>query len=266
MAGTRKPRIQFVAPTLIATLLSAFPDHEVSVQALLRASVLFGLTERSIRVALARLSAENKVRNSSRGHYMMGQQAETVHREVADWRPAKNRTVDWEGQWIAMYGAEVSRNDRTSLSRHERALRFRGFRALLPALWVRPDNLRAHAQLENDLRQLGLHPDAHLMTISRFEKHLEKKARALWKSEKLEKTYASNLAMLEQSTARLQALPLEHALVETLTLGRTVIRDIVLDPLLPKELVDTDLRHRMMDRMQAYDDIGHRLWRAFLFD
>lgn len=109
MATTgKKLQTHLVAPTLITTLLSAFPEEEVSVQALLRAGTLFGVTERGIRVALGRLSAEKKVQNTSRGNYTSARRADTVHRAVVDWRPAETRIVSWGGQWLCMVGAAVT--------------------------------------------------------------------------------------------------------------------------------------------------------------
>lgn len=266
MATTgKKLKTQLEAPTLITTLLSAFPEDEISVQALLRASVLFGVSERGIRVALGRLSAEKKVQNTSRGNYMSARRAGTVHRAVVDWRPAETRIVPWDGKWLCMIGAAVSRGDRTPLNRHERALKFHGFRELLPSFWVRPANLKAGLEVSDELRQLGLHPHAHLMVASQLEGGLDTKARKLWKAEHLEKTYASNVKMLDTSMQHLNRLTAEDGLVETLTYGRAVTRDIVLDPLLPQELVDVELRRSMIEHMKAYDDIGHKLWRNFLF-
>ncbi|QEA11698.1 hypothetical protein [Comamonas flocculans] len=261
----KKLQTHLVAPTLITTLLSAFPEEEVSVQALLRAGVLFGVTERGIRVALGRLSAEKKIQNTSRGNYMSARRTGTVHRAIVDWRPAEIRIVPWDRSWLCMLGAAVSRGERTQLNRHEQALRFRGFRELLPSFWVRPANLRAGLGVRDELCQLGLHPHAHLMVASEFEKGLDTKARKLWKPEHLEKKYASNVKMLETSMQNLNKLTAEDGLVETLTCGRAVIRDIVLDPLLPQELVDVELRRSMIEHMKTYDDIGHKLWRSFLF-
>jgi phenylacetic acid degradation operon negative regulatory protein len=265
MDSSKDNPFQFVAPTLIATLLSAFPDREVSVQSLLKAGALFDATERGIRVALGRLSLEKKVKNTSRGHYMVGERAEGVHRAVAEWRPAEVRTSTWTGNWYAVYGGNVNRTNRAALLRHERALKLKGFRDFLPSLWVRPDNLREHISIESELRDLGLHPNAHLFVASRMESALDAKARSLWKSEKLEKTYSANLKVLEQSARRLHRMSQDAALVETLSVGRSVIRDIVLDPFLPEELVDVTARQAMIQGMIAYDEIANKMWQDFLF-
>ena len=55
----------------------------------------------------------------------------------------------------------------------------------------------------------------------------------------------------------------EGAAIETLFLGRAVTRDILLDPLLPDELVDAGLRKAMVDAMQRYDRRGRAFWREF---
>ena len=53
-------------------------------------------------------------------------------------------------------------------------------------------------------------------------------------------------------------------MVETLSIGRYVIRHILLDPLLPKALLATDDRYRLIEQMRQYDRLGQRLWQAFL--
>ena len=265
MDRSTKPDFCLVAPTLIATLLSAFPEREVSVQSLLKAGLLFDVTERGIRVALARLSSENKVKNTSRGNYMIGERAEGVHRAVADWRPAEVRTTAWGGSWYAVYGGNISRSAKASILRHERALKLRGFRELLPSFWIRPANFRAHISIEKELQDLGLHIDAHLFVVSNMEDALGSKALTLWENDRLEHIYSKNIEILNKSAEGLRNLSQESALVETLFIGRSVIRDIVLDPLLPKELVDVASREAMVKSMVAYDEIANKMWRNFLF-
>jgi phenylacetic acid degradation operon negative regulatory protein len=73
------------------------------------------------------------------------------------------------------------------------------------------------------------------------------------------------LKVLEQSARRLHRMSQDAALVETLSVGRSVIRDIVLDPFLPEELVDVTARQAMIQGMIAYDEIANKMWQDFLF-
>jgi len=256
---------QLPATALILSLLSVAPRQMVPVQALIAAGRLFEMTERSIRVALNRLDAEAKVRKLSRGLYGFAEGAEGVRREVRNWIEAEDRVVEWSGAWIAAYTGDVSRTDRKQLRRHEGALRLRGFRPLRQDLWIRPDNLRGgvHA-VAADLAALGLAKDSIVFVASSFSAAVDPVARTLWDSASLLEGYSGLIEELKCSEARTSSLPIDQALVETLSIGRYVIRHILLDPLLPKALLATDDRYRLIEQMRQYDRLGQRLWQAFL--
>lgn len=256
---------QLSATALVLSLLSVAPRQTVPVQALIAAGRLFGITERGIRVALNRLDAEAKVRKLSRGLYGFAEGAEGIRREVARWIEAEDRAVEWSGAWIAVYTGEVSRTDRKRLRRHEGALRLRGFRALKPDLWIRPDNLRGGVQaVAADLHALGLAEDAIAFVASSFSTSEDPVAKDLWDSASLADAYSRLTDELKCSEERAASLSIDQAMVETLSIGRYVVRHILLDPLLPKALLATDDRYRLVEQMRQYDRLGRRLWQAFL--
>ena len=76
--------------------------------------------------------------------------------------------------------------------------------------------------------------------------------------------YRSSLAALQKSTQRLAGLAPHEALVESFLLGGRVIRQIVLDPLLPEPLVPTKERRALVEAMCRYDRAGRSCWSAFL--
>ena len=88
-------------------------------------------------------------------------------------------------------------------------------------------------------------------------------ARALWNGETLVADYRRSRAELEVSEARLPLVSAREAMVESFLLGGRVIRQIVLDPLLPEPIVrDGELR-ALVAAMRRYDKLGHSCWRAF---
>jgi phenylacetic acid degradation operon negative regulatory protein len=256
---------ELTASALILTLLSVAPRQTIPVQVLIEAGRLFGLTERSIRVALNRLDADAKVHKLARGLYGFTLQAEGVQREVANWTAVQDRVIEWRGAWIAVYGGKVSRTDRKQLRRHESALRLRGFRPLTSDLWVRPENLKGGVKaVEADLRAFGLSENAIVFVASDFSGNGDPAKIDLWSSSDLERRYSKLIAELQRSEGRLARLPVEDALVETLSIGRRVIRTILLDPLLPNALSPDAGRTRLINQMKRYDLLGQRLWHSFL--
>jgi len=88
--------------------------------------------------------------------------------------------------------------------------------------------------------------------------------RTLWDSASLLERYFRLIEELKRSEERASSLSIDQAMVETLSIGRYVIRHILLDPLLPKALLATDDRYRLIEQMRQYDRLGQRLWQAFL--
>src|SRR6202048_4571199 len=251
---------QLSATALILSLLSIAPRQIVPVQALIAAGRLFEMTERSIRGALNRLHAGAKVRKLSRGLYGFAEGA-----EVRNWIEAEDRVVEWSGAWIAVYTGDVSRTDRKRLRRHEGALRLRGFRPLRQDLWIRPDNLRGGVQVvAADLVALGLAKGSMVFIASSFSAAEDPVTRTLWDSASLLERYSRLIEELKRSEERASSLSIDQAMVETLSIGRYVIRQILLDPLLPKALLATHDRYRLIEQMRQYDRLGQRLWQAFL--
>jgi phenylacetic acid degradation operon negative regulatory protein len=195
---------------LILSLLSVAPRQTVPVQALIAAGRLFGMSERSIRVALNRLDADAKVRKLSCGLYGFAEGAEGIRREVTNWIEAEDRVVEWSGAWIAVYTGGVSRTDRKRLRRHEGALRLRGFKPLRQDFWIRPDNLRGGVQVvAADLAALGLAKDSMVFVASSFSAAEDAAARTLWDSTSLLKHYSMLIEELKRSEERACSLSID---------------------------------------------------------
>jgi hypothetical protein len=55
-----------------------------------------------------------------------------------------------------------------------------------------------------------------------------------------------------------------QAMVESFLLGGRIIRQLALDPLLPKPLIDPEPRRALVQAMLHYDRLGRRSWAAFM--
>ncbi|MEM7100105.1 MAG: PaaX [Pseudomonadota bacterium] len=251
------------ARTLILTLIDSARRETLSARYFVAAGELFGLDSTSVRVALGRLVKDGSLRQRGRGVYELGSRSGTLHRLVRNWARVEASTKTWKGDWVGVFVAHLSRSNKTALRGRERALRLFGFAEPQPGLWVRPDNLvLKQAELRSSLLELGLDARALTYTISELAP-TEAVRFTLWDRDGLEAQYRKNLTMLAESTERFEHLNEEDVGRETLTLGRAVTRDILLDPLLPSEMVDIELRAKMVAAMRAYDRLGKDFWRRF---
>jgi len=187
---------------------------------------------------------------------------------VTSWRTLDERvsTAVWDGRWIGVHrstsGARTTGPERR---RRERALRFCGFRALEPGFDVRPDNLHGGVtELHARLATLGLEADALAFAIDHFDDRTESRARRLWDTASLRAGYQRSIAALAKSEKRLPHLPEHEAMIESFSLGGRVIRQLVLDPLLPEPLVPAAERRALLQAMREYDRVGRACWARFM--
>ena len=113
-----------------------------------------------------------------------------------------------------------------------------------------------------EVDELGLDEQALTATLADIEPAGALQPESLWDRKALEQRYVAQLEALAESTVRLSGLESVAAATETLLVGRAVTREILLDPLLPEELVDTDLRRQLVEAMRRYDRAGKTFWRA----
>jgi phenylacetic acid degradation operon negative regulatory protein len=171
----------------------------------------------------------------------------------------------WGGGWIGVHTAPVQRSERRAHRHGDRALRFLGFERLDAGLHLRPDNLIGGVEMVREqLYALGLDSKAMVFGIHDLDSSAERRARGLWDTAALRHGYRSSLAALKKSARRLAGLAPHAALVESFLLGGQVIRQLVLDPLLPEPLVPTNERKALVEAMCRYDRAGRSSWSAFL--
>ena len=250
------------APTLILSLLDSAPQPQITAAAMIQAGGLFGIDSRAIRVAAARLVKNDVLATVARGVYGVGGRGDRLHRAVVSWAHVESGLKPWSGRWVAVYQAHLKRANKTAVRARERALRLKGFASVDSGLAVRPENLKlAMAGIRDELIELGLDAMASLFLVEA----VEPKARfeRLWDVPAIEARYAENIRKLRHSTRRVPSLDAFAAAQETLLIGRNVTRDIVMDPLLPQEMINAQLRGEVLERMKAYDRLGKDCWRAF---
>jgi phenylacetic acid degradation operon negative regulatory protein len=235
------------------------------VSALVAAARLFRIDQDALRVAIARLLGAGQIARDERGQYRLGEAAHAVDRRVLGWRAAEQRCQRWPGGWWLVRAGELPPARSRERRQRARALSLLGFAELEPGLALRPDNLRLSlAELREELRELGLEAGALLAHLSELDPQSEVRARGLWRREELEERYLSSLAELETSEARLASLSEERAMVESFLLGGRVIRELVLDPLLPEPLAPEAERRSLIAAMRRYDRAGRRAWASFM--
>ena len=252
------------AKNLILDLLLAAGDDHLPVRHLLAAASLFGIPANNLRVALARLSADGMIESVGRGVYQLSASANELAADVATWRSASQRIRPWQGGYIAVHCGALGRSDRVALRHRDRALQMVGLRELERGLFVRPDNLQGGIDtVRKRLHTLGLEREACVFIATGFDQEREARIPHLWHGQALNEAYSHMRAQLCQWTARATQLPIEDAARESYLLGRKAIRQVVFDPLLPAPLVDIPSRQRFMDAVQAFDQLGHGIWRQF---
>jgi phenylacetic acid degradation operon negative regulatory protein len=217
-----------------------------------------------MRVALARLRARGLVESDERGLYRLSTAAEPVNREVRSWRSIERSAGAWDGCWVAVEASGLPRGDRKGSRKRARALQLLGFESLSAALRVRPDNLVGGLPaVRQRLAALGYTPAPVVFKLSALDPDTDARARSLWDVSALEAGYASLQARLAASAERLSSLPTEQAMAESFRLGGEAVRRIVLDPLLPAPIVDTEARRALVDEMRRYDRLGRQCWKAW---
>lgn len=249
------------ANELILDLLSARETHELSAASLCRAGGWLGISEQTLRVALTRLVQQGKINARARAVYTWNPAGHSLFENVRNWLYKERQMTPWSGNWIGVLDSGMASSDRASLKNHRKALELRGFKMLRNGLSVRPDNiLGGVAQLRQELSALGLSSRATVIGVSNLAKEDERAARSLWDTQALKRSYSESIKRLKRSEKALTRMSLEEAAAHTLIEGRRVIRDIILDPLLPEEMFASARRYELIERMKAYQDKAKIIW------
>lgn len=249
---------------LILNLLLGAGGEALPASDAVAACALFGVSENSTRVALARLAATGFVALAGRGAYRLGPQAAGLAADVSRWRDAEQRVCDWQGGWIAVHVAGLGRSHRATLRSRERALGLLGLVEFERGLHLRPDNLAGgvHA-VRSRLAALGLEPAAPVFVARDFDAAGDQRARRLWDGAALTRHYRDTHQRLADWLAGAGALAPAVAARESFVLGHDAIRALVFDPLLPAPLVDVAARRHFAATVRQFDTAGQAIWQRF---
>lgn len=252
------------AKGLVLDLLATLKRGSMPVRALVAAGALFGIDENRMRVAITRAVAEGLVERDQRGEYR-ARPERGLGALVAGWRRLEGRTTRWSGDWWAVLDAQQRGAQRRGRRGSVRALELCGFRQLYRGVHVRPANLvESPLSIHARLTDLGLDSTASVALLSDLDPATDRLARSLWDASAIRRGYAISIAKLEASRRRLATLPDDAAMIESFTLGGTVIRQLVRDPLLPPPLLPAGELAQLVRVMRAYETAGRASWRRFL--
>lgn len=252
------------ARTLVLDLFAAHPGGRFATSELVLAGGLFGLSSTALRTAVARLRREGRLVALSRGVHAAGPAADAWRRRVEGWRDAPGHRTEWRGGWL-MAAARPSSLSRTAWRATLRALEVEGFRQTRQGLWLRPDNLAGGLGACRDrLIEYGAAPALMTARLDALDPGAARTVPDLWDPSGLAASRRALLAQLNQSLERLHRMPVEAAARESLTLGRSAVRAIVRDPLLPAEWEEAPLLGELVAAMEPYQDAGRTIWLAYL--
>ena len=138
MDERRSPVIKpLTARSVILSVLLGYHPPELPVRALVRVGGLFGIAERSIRVALSRMVADGELR-AENGIYCLAERL--VRRQARQEEGVLPRSKPWAGDWTMAVVTTSARPlaERVALRKRMADLRHAELRE---GVWVRPDNL-----------------------------------------------------------------------------------------------------------------------------
>lgn len=252
---------------LALDLLACAPDRLVPVSAVVAAGACFHMAENSIRMALGRLVTAGLVSHEDRSLYRLAPRSAELLHEIGEWRELGRKLRPWQGGWIGVLpGFRSPRVPRRSISRAgARTLGFLGFRDFDAGLRLRPDNIAGGVdRVRRALHARGLERTALVCELRSLGPAHEQRARRLWPVPALVRNYGRSLEALETSRKRIPKLSLCGALAETFVLIGHVERQLVLDPRLPDEILESPLRDVLDEALQSYVAEAGEVWLDFL--
>ncbi len=249
---------------LLLRLLTVADENTLTVTEAIKAGSVFGMTENSIRVTMARLTQADLAETVGPATYRLGPKAQKLGDDVASWHTADKKTIKSDGSWIAVTTGGMPRSDRKILRARVRALSLLGFRELDKGLYLRPNNLLGGVDMvRTRLLNLGLEEEAAVFKAENFDNNRQEKALTLWSDMELSKHYREMSYKLNKWLDDRDDLKDNIALREVFMLGDEGIRSVIFDPLLPHPLVDEAARQQYFNTVRRFNNEGRRLWLAF---
>lgn len=245
------------AKSLILDLLRTSKPSALPVRLLINTAAIFDISENAMRVNLNRLIKRDVISQDSRGYYQVSETTSPLRTWVASWRAGEQRIRPWQQQWLNL---QISSSLNASAAKQLQRAAFRfGFRQYWDNSWIRPDNLSINnADLSQLLEQLSEQNSFMLMQVQQFSGN--KKPAQLWQPEKVEQVYRSHITALQDSINNIDSAELASRFRDSFILGGNCIHTLAIDPLLPAELINVELRDELTQLMKTYDRMCTPYW------
>lgn len=231
-SGPDVPGRPLTARSVVASTLLGTEPPRLPVAFLVRTGALFGLAEGAVRTALSRMVAAGEAITDGDGWYeLSGSLAERQARQRASRDAA---TVDWSGRWrmAVVVGGARAPAERAELRRAMQRLRVAELR---DGVWLRPDNLdrtdvgRHGGVVDAQCQWFVVEPE---LGLERSDAEL---AAELWDLPGWASDAVDLRRRMHSLVDRLVAGD-TAALAEGFVLSAAVLRHLLADPLLPREL------------------------------
>jgi phenylacetic acid degradation operon negative regulatory protein len=226
--GASRP---LTARSVVASTLLGTDPPRLPVAFLVRTGALFGLAEGTVRTALSRMVAAGEATTDGDGWYALS--GALVDRQERQLRSRTAATDEWSGRWrvAIVVGGARSAAQRSELRRAMRQLRLAELR---DGVWLRPDNLDATPTTAFEVvdGQCQWFLGEPQLSLDRSDAEL---AGDLWDLP----SWAADATTLRREmhllVTRLDAGD-TAALADGFVLSAGVLRHLLADPLLPREL------------------------------
>lgn len=266
--SAKAPTKTVSAKALVLDLLRMAYPMPLPVGLLVTAGGLFGITSNVLRVNITRLLGKGQIEQDDRGFYRLGSESMPHERWLSQWQGGESRVKDWEGDWLVLNSA-ASLKVKDAKAIYKMASYF-GFRELLSGVWIRPNNLRQSlGELSLQISELAQQThfvifESHDLCVANKRLDVKVLAHELWSVRDLEKDYKKVIKQLERGIARASSLQFPEAFKESYLVGAEVHHRMALDPLLPQELVNAELRQDMVELFAEYDANYRGAWNNFI--
>ncbi|QCH25378.1 PaaX family transcriptional regulator C-terminal domain-containing protein [Mycobacteroides salmoniphilum] len=201
---------------ILSLLLGAHPA-ELSVREIRALTVLFGISDTTVRVALTRMVSAGDLARTESGYRLAERlQARQLRQDEA----CDPHRRSWDGNWTQLVITSVGRDarDRNDL---RTTLRQRRFGELREGVWLRPDNLEM---------DLPLSVTDHVWVLRTRTTDSEALSAQLWDLP----------GWTLYATALLQWWDQAEAIPARFVLAAAMVRHLLADPVLPDELLPKD--------------------------
>lgn len=249
------------AKELVLSLLSASDHGQRNLSELKAAGDIFQIESTAIRMALSRLTKEDRVRQVARSIYAIGRAAEPLRDQGARWQDVPTARVAWNADWFCALTGHLGRTDRKALRSRARSMVLFGFRQAQTDVWVRPANLKASlAEIRQQQERLGLQAGVMHLHIREARLQAGMRWQELWDTCQLERNYEAAINAMQTSLGGLSEKAREARAQETFLVGQSVLKLLNTDPLLPAEMIDDELLLSVCETMRRYDEFGKEAW------